>query len=157
MAPASGDQLISTLGVFKYGILPGIKTIDKVADDVVANRLSISNKDQTLDNPQVAFLNSKGFGGNNATALILSPSAVEKMLKERYSDEQLQDYAVKRQQTRKKLAEYDQAFMQGDYRVIYAFGENLVDEDSIRIEASKMTIPGYSAAIDLNMENPYAN
>ncbi len=157
LAPASGDQLISTLGVFKYGILPGIKTIDKVADDVVANRLSISNKDQTLDNPHVAFLNSKGFGGNNATALILSPSAVEKMLKERYSDEQLQDYTVKRQQTRKKLAEYDQAFMQGDYRVIYAFGENLVDEDSIRIEASKMTIPGYSAAIDLNMENPYAN
>ena len=79
------------------------------------------------------------------------------MLKERYSDEQLQDYTVKRQQTRKKLAEYDQAFMQGDYRVIYAFGENLVDEDSIQIEASKITIPGYSAAIDLNMENPYAN
>lgn len=157
LAPASGDQLISTLGVFEYGILPGIKTIDKVADDVAADRLSISNLDQTLETPQVAFLNSKGFGGNNATAVILSPSAVEKMLKERYSDEQLQNYADKRLQTRKNIAEYDQAFMQGDYRVIYAFGENLVDENAIQIDTDKITIPGYSSSINLNMENPYAS
>ena len=157
LAPASGDQLIASLGVFKYGILPGIKTIDKVADDVSADRLNISNQDQTLENPQVAFLNSKGFGGNNATATILAPSVVEKMLEERYSEEQLQDYAAKRQQTRLNAQAYDQAFMQGDYRVIYAFGENLVDENEIEIESDKITIPGYSSPIDLNIENPYAN
>ena len=156
LAPASGDQLVSTLGVFKYGILPGIKTIDKVAEDVIADRLRISPDDQKLDNVQVAFLNSKGFGGNNATAVILSPNAVEKILKERYSTQQLTKYAEKRQHTRQQSAQYNQAFMQGDYRVIYAFGENLVNEADIQINEDKIIIPGYQAAINLSMENPYA-
>ena len=34
LAGASGDQLIFTLGTFKYDILPGIKTVDKIAEDV---------------------------------------------------------------------------------------------------------------------------
>ena len=29
---------------------------------------------------QVAFINSKGFGGNNATAVVLAPSKVDAML-----------------------------------------------------------------------------
>lgn len=41
LAAASGDQLISALGTFRYGILPGIKTIDRVADDVHQQRLAI--------------------------------------------------------------------------------------------------------------------
>ncbi len=155
LAPASGDQLISTLGVFKYGIVPGIKTIDKVADDVMDERLNIAISDQRIDDPQVAFLNSKGFGGNNATAVILSPLAVENLLKTRYSNEQLSDYAVKLEKTRAQSAEYDQAFRHGDYRVIYAFGENLVDVSEIQIDTDKITIPGYDSAIDLQFKNPY--
>ena len=156
LAPASGDQLVSALGVFKYGILPGIKTIEKIADDVNNNRLDIALKDKEIDKPQVAFLNSKGFGGNNATATILSPVVVEEILKKRYSVEQLNDYTGKRTMVRQNSNEYDQAFCQGDYRVIYAFGENLVDEQGIKIDNEKMTIPGYDSAIDLKLENPYA-
>ncbi|MEH6365058.1 MAG: beta-ketoacyl synthase, partial [Pseudomonas marincola] len=44
LATASGDQVISALGTFKYGLLPGIKTIDKVADDVHQQHLSIAIK-----------------------------------------------------------------------------------------------------------------
>ena len=74
LATASADQLISALGTFKYGILPGIKTIDKVADDVHQQRLSISNRDMRQDKPlEVCFINSKGFGGNNASGVVLSP------------------------------------------------------------------------------------
>ena len=36
LATASGDQVVSALGTFRYGILPGIKTIDRVADDAPA-------------------------------------------------------------------------------------------------------------------------
>ena len=156
LAPASGDQLVSALGVFKYGVLPGIKTVEKIAADVMNDRLDIPLKDKKIDKPQVAFLNSKGFGGNNATATILSPIAVEELLMKRYSSKQLKDYALKREMSRRKTDEYDQAFCQGDYRVIYAFGENLVDEKAIKIDNEKMTIPGYDSAIDLKMVNPYA-
>jgi len=126
LGPASGDQLVASLGVFKYGVLPGIKTIDKVADDVNDARLNISITDVKLDEPKVSFLNSKGFGGNNATASILAPSVVEEMLKGRYSEEQLTAYQAKREQASANSAEYDKAFQQGDYRVIYVFGEKLI-------------------------------
>ena len=41
IAPASGDQLAASLGVFHYGVLPGIATIDEVADDVYQERLAL--------------------------------------------------------------------------------------------------------------------
>ncbi|HCB44127.1 MAG TPA: beta-ketoacyl synthase, partial [Pseudomonas sp.] len=45
LASASADQLAATLGSFKYQIIPGIKTIDQVADDVHQQRLLISTRD----------------------------------------------------------------------------------------------------------------
>ena len=39
LATASGDQVIAALGTFRHGLLPGLKTIDRVADDV--HRLSL--------------------------------------------------------------------------------------------------------------------
>jgi len=155
LTPASGDQLLSTLGIFKYGILPGIKTITKIADDVDDTRLDFPLKDTTLDNPKVAFLNSKGFGGNNATASILAPSVVEDMLKSRYSDDQLAAYQAKLEKTRQNAAEYDRAAIQGDYRVIYVFGEQMIDESEIEITSSSLKVPGFDQTIDLDIENPY--
>ena len=43
IAPASGDQLAIALGVFSHNIMPGITTIDKVADDVYTDHLDIRN------------------------------------------------------------------------------------------------------------------
>ena len=34
LAPAAGDQLTSALGTWKYGLIPGIATIDHLAEDV---------------------------------------------------------------------------------------------------------------------------
>ena len=46
IAPASGDQLAAALGCFQYGVLPAIKTIDGVADDVYHDRLSLGPEPQ---------------------------------------------------------------------------------------------------------------
>ena len=43
LAPASGDQLTSALGTWKYGFIPGIATIDHIADDVHASHLTIGS------------------------------------------------------------------------------------------------------------------
>ena len=86
MAAAGGDQLASTLGVFERGILPGIATIDEVAADVERAHLRISP--QPLQRSPLdwdaAFLNAKGFGGNNATATIASPGVAMKWLEQRH-------------------------------------------------------------------------
>lgn len=159
LSAASGEQLTAALGIFKYGLIPGIKTIDKVADDVFADRLQISTTDinrqaAPLD---VAFLNSKGFGGNNATATVLAPHVVEPMLLKRYGAEAVAAYKHKREVTRAKAQAYDMAALQGDFATIYHFGEGLIDESLITINTEQIGLPGFAQGIDLNFANRFAD
>ncbi len=158
LSAASGEQLIASLGVFKYGIIPGIKTIDKVADDVFAERLQISTRDviapQSLD---VAFLNSKGFGGNNATASIFAPHIVERMLARRYGDKAMAHYKDKREQVRAAAQTYDLAALQGDFATVYHFGEGLIDESQIKLDQEHLQLPGFAQAVDLTFANRFAD
>ncbi len=156
MAPASGDQLLNTLGVFRYGIIPGIKTIDKVADDVYGERLRISTTDidvgaGTMD---VSFINAKGFGGNNATGIVLSPQVTERMLEQRYGS-QFADYLKRREQTRAQAAKYELQADHCELAPIYRFGEDLIDEATIRISRETVSIPGYVQPVVLSDDNPY--
>lgn len=159
LSAASGEQLINSLGVFKYGLIPGIKTIDKVADDVYAERLQISTQDVERDpaSLDVAFLNSKGFGGNNATASILAPHVVEAMLRRRHGAKALAGYTDKREPVRAQAQAYDVAALKGQFETIYHFGEGMIDETLIRIDQEKLDLPGFANTIDLVFSNPYAD
>lgn len=156
LAPASGDQLINSLGVFQHGVIPGIKTIDKVAEDVASDRLAISNQDVPCkEMPEVAFLNSKGFGGNNATASILSPQRTQQMLTARYGDVAMDAYRLRNQAVVQQANDYNASVLKGDYQIRYGFGQNMVDEATIEITKTKIRVPGYGEAIDLSNENIY--
>jgi len=158
LSAASGEQLIASLGIFKYGLIPGIKTISKVADDVFADRLQISTKDECCKQPlDVAFLNSKGFGGNNATASIFAPHVVESMLARRYGDAVFTRYKNKREQVRSAASDYDLAALQGNFATIYHFGEGLIDETLIKVDREHLSLPGFAQTIDLNFTNRFAD
>lgn len=158
LSAASGEQLISSLGIFKYGLIPGIKTIDKVADDVFVDRLQISTKDESCKQPlDVAFLNSKGFGGNNATASIFAPHVVESMLQRRYGESVFADYKGRRESVRAAATAYDLAATQGNFSTIYHFGEGLIDEALIEVDQSHLALPGFVQAVDLNFTNRFAD
>ena len=134
LAPASGDQLINSLGVFNQGVLPGIKTIDAVADDVHQERLAIACEDVKLEQlPAVAFLNSKGFGGNNATACIISPDQTKTMLLKRHGKAQMQLHAERCEVTQQRADQYQQSALQGDFNVYYHFGQNMIDDEQLLI------------------------
>ncbi|WP_347330320.1 beta-ketoacyl synthase [Marinimicrobium locisalis] len=157
LSAASGEQLINTLGVFKYGFVPGIKTIDRVADDVFAERLRIpltdlDRRDKPLD---VAFLNSKGFGGNNATASVLAPRVVETMLRRRYGSDAFEAYTQRREQARANAAEYDQNATKGQFNTLYHFGEGMIDEQQIELDSHSVRLPGVAQAVDLDLPNRY--
>ncbi len=158
LSAASGEQLIASLGIFKYGIVPGIKTISKVADDVYSKRLAISTRDQIRQEPiDVAFLNSKGFGGNNATASIFAPHIVNSMLERRYGGQKYAHYKVARQQVRAAATAYDKAALKGDFSTIYHFGEGLIDESMIHMDKQQLTLPGFAQPIDLQFTNRFAD
>ena len=156
LAPASADQMISSLGVFHDEILPGIKTLDAVADDVHDERLHIPIQDLDLHGrAEVAFLNSKGFGGNNATAAVLSNSVAQAMLNKRYSSSQISAYCDKREAVLEAANAYDEACMREPMKPIYRFGEAMIDEDKIEISATELRLPGYAHAVDLDLKNPF--
>lgn len=157
LGPASGDQMASTLGVFKYGVIPGIKTLDGVAPDVYGERLSISVEDQAVgaENCDVSFLNSKGFGGNNATAPVFSPTVTKNYLRKHYSAELISAYEEKLKVTELAAESYISSADSGDFNPIYEFGKNLIDEDKIELTKDSLKIPGYSRAIDLNIKEGF--
>jgi acetoacetyl-[acyl-carrier protein] synthase len=156
LAPASGDQLVNTLGIFAQQIVPGIKTIDRVADDVLQERLHISMQDfQCEGGLDVAFLNSKGFGGNNATAVILSPEKTKSMLAKRYGKKTMLAYDASNIAVERKAQEYNQSALQGDFKVRYHFGQNMLDDKEIQLTKNTIAVPGYGAPIDFANENLY--
>ncbi|WP_346839674.1 beta-ketoacyl synthase [Microbulbifer sp. SAOS-129_SWC] len=156
VAAASGDQLITSLGMFNRGVLPGITTIDRVADDVSCANLDISLQHSERDpkSLDVAFLNSKGFGGNNATASVLAPHLVEKMLAKRHGAGALTDYRHRNEAVCEQAAGYDARASRGDLNAIYRFGQNLVDEREIKVSMAEMTLPGIPT-VSLPSENPF--
>src|SRR5690606_12915003 len=82
LASSSADQLVASLGVWKYGIIPGILTTERIADDVHQDNLQflLQHKEVGVTGMDAVLLNSKGFGGNNATASILAPHVAMRML-----------------------------------------------------------------------------
>ncbi|MFI8480318.1 beta-ketoacyl synthase [Pseudomonas sp. NPDC078700] len=159
LATASGDQVISALGTFKYGILPGIKTIDEVAEDVHQQHLSLSTKDRELGSQamDVCFINSKGFGGNNASGVLLAPHVAERMMRKRYGEAAFNAYLQRREQTRAAAAEYDRKALLGELDIIYNFGKDLIDDREIELGTERIVIPGFEQPLVFKQDDRYGD
>ncbi len=159
IAPASGDQLAVALGAFAHGILPGINTIDAVADDVHQARLRMGPEHIKVapEQLEVALLNSKGFGGNNASAVVLSPARTEAMLATRHGAEAMAVYRDKRESVSAVAQAYFERADRGDYVPIYRFGEGMIADEDISINRQAVTIKGCTNSIALPQNNPYAD
>jgi acetoacetyl-[acyl-carrier protein] synthase len=144
MAAAGGDQLASTLGVFAHGILPGIATIDEVAGDVVRERLHFSPKPlhRSPSDWDVSFLNSKGFGGNNATATVVSPGVASRWLEQRHGGEALAASRRRNEAVVESAAEWDRALTDGSAKIVYRFDHEVRSEEHVRIEDGTLHIEG---------------
>ncbi|UVE17578.1 beta-ketoacyl synthase [Pseudomonas sp. LS44] len=159
LAAASADQLMSALGSFKHGILPGIKTIDRVADDVFRRHLHISTEDQSRQETplDVCFINSKGFGGNNASGVLLAPRVVEKMLRKRHGEEAFAAYSVKREATRAAAQAYDEQALKGQFDVIYNFGNDMIDDQAIELGTEQIKVPGFSRPLVFHKDERFSD
>ena len=155
IAPASGDQLAIALGIFSHNIMPGITTIDKVADDVYSDHLDIRNSHYECADMDIAFINSKGFGGNNATATVLSPKVTIQMLAKRHGDDVMTSYAQKNMAIKAAQQTYQTQADLGQYELIYRFGDGLIDDNDIVIDEQSIQLPGFEKAITFSTTNSY--
>ena len=120
-----------------------------------AERLDIRTEHYKCDDMDIAFINSKGFGGNNATATVISPSVTMQMLSKRHGEHVMSDYAQANKSVQSAQAEYQQQADLGSYELIYRFGDGMIDENEIVITDHDMQIPGFDKAIELSTSNPY--
>lgn len=152
MAVAAGDQLTCVLGTWNKGIIPRIHSITETAEDVFDDNLNFLTKDKVED-PNFykgAFLNAKGFGGNNASALILGPDFTFSQIKKRYTKKALKDYERKLENTRKSVLEYNENASKGAYNTIYKFNHEVLEGmDDLEITKEKIKLKGYKKSINL--------
>ncbi|MFD3299586.1 beta-ketoacyl synthase [Aquipseudomonas alcaligenes] len=157
LATASGDQVIAALGTFRHGLLPGLKTIDRVADDVHRQHLSLETRDRAVADLEVCFINSKGFGGNNATGVLLAPQVVERMLCKRHGDAAFATWQAKREATRATAATYDQQALRGQFDILYNFGHDLIDDQQLQFSAEGIQVPGFAQPLLYRRDERYSD
>lgn len=159
LAPASGDQITSALGTWHEGWIPGIASIDHIAEDVFSDNLRIdpAHLEVGADAMDVALVNSKGFGGNNATGVILSPNKTRELVQARHGTEAFKRYQAKREAVLAQAEAYDGQALSEIPNPIYRFGEGVVEGQELGISADAIDIPGYLQDVDLHVENPYSN
>lgn len=155
LGSASGDQVTSTLGMWQHGLIPGIATIDEVAADVRQDNLSFSAEHRQVDAEQMTYavVNSKGFGGNNASATMLSPAVTRKMLQARYSAEEWRTWERANEAVREQQQQYDDAMIAGTVDPVYKFDHGVLQDSDVEVGADQLTLGGKVVRLDL--QSPY--
>ena len=154
---AGGDQLAVSLGVWRYGILPGIATIDHVASDVHDSHLTIqaAHHEVGTEGIDTVLLNSKGFGGNNASAVLMGPHIANQLMVKKHGAKAMQNMRLAQEIHTQAAADYDVQSMRGLSKPTYKFGHNVLTGEDLLISRNQIVIPGYAKCIDLVVDNPF--
>ena len=158
LAAAGGDQMISALGSWKNNLIPGITSTPKLAENVHKENVDFLLQNKKFEDGRFDFavLNAKGFGGNNGTCLVASPSKTMKMLKSKYPKKDIREYLSKKQKIDDQLNQCKQDILLGDIKSRYIFGEDVIDGmNDFEIEPDKITNKLSKEIFDLNSTLPY--
>ena len=142
MGPADGDELITAIGIWNHGLIPGINTTKKLADDVLTDNLDFCLKTKEVDKETVnaIYLNAKGFGGNNGSCGIVSPG----FIKSKIDKQKLKSYETKLSLTEEKRNIYFEESVNGKYELIYRFNEEILNPSKdMKISKDKISISNY--------------
>lgn len=156
---APGDQLAVSLGVWAQGLIPGIKTIDHVAEDVHRSHLRIGSEHIEVDPQQMdtAVLNAKGFGGNNASAPVFGPHVALRMLHKRHGERALAAYRQRNEAVAERAAAYDEAACAGRLEPVYKFDHNVMGGGDLDLSKRAIAVPGFGAPIALDVVSPFSD
>jgi acetoacetyl-[acyl-carrier protein] synthase len=153
MGPAAGDELMTAIGFWKHGYVPGINTTEALAEDVYKDNLDFLLKNKEIDKNSIdsIYLNAKGFGGNNASAGIISPTRAMDLAKKEFSSSDLKNYANKKEKVLESSEKYQDDCRKGEYKVIYRFNEEVLEGlDDIKISDEGIELKGFPHPIKFN-------
>ncbi len=158
LAAAGGDQMISALGSWKNNFIPGITSTPSLAENVYTENVNflLDSLEFKKNDYDFAILNAKGFGGNNGTALITSPSKTMQLIQSKYQKREIQKYKNKKEIVDNQLLENKNKILQGDIKSRYIFGENVIDGiNNFEIKSHQITNKLNNEKFDLESTLPY--
>jgi acetoacetyl-[acyl-carrier protein] synthase len=155
---AAGDQIVSSLGIWDQGIFPGVTSIDHIADDVYHDSLNIpmNHLDVGENSLDIGIINAKGFGGNNASATLLSPELTKTILGNKYGKKAFAAYEKANVPVQQASSAFKEKTLAGESDVIYQFDHNVCVDDDVQISKDKLSIAKADVDIGLEIESPYA-
>ena len=144
-AAAGGDQLVNSLSFWHHGVLPGITTLMELAEDVVTDnlRFNLDHKHIGVAAMDAVLVNTKGFGGNNATAVVSSPQQAQALLEKKVGKKKRQEVAKKQEITRGKHKQYMAQAAKGRFSLRYDFEDAVLHKGDVRITRQGVQIKGY--------------
>ena len=140
LGAAAGDQLSAMLGVWETGLMPGITTLDGIASDVATDRLEFALRTEATEAPDYTLINSKGFGGNNATAAVLGPNVTQELLKKHYGQRKLSDWQTAHESVQIRRASMESARLEGSWAPRYHFNEGVLDPEAVEVDAAQIRL-----------------
>ena len=146
MGPAGGDQLACALGIFSHGIIPGLNSTPKLADDVITENLNfcMQNEEINIQDLDAFFLNAKGFGGNNATASIYNSNFVTSLLPQIFTKNEINSYTKSLEAVKNNRLSYQNKCLSGNFDLLYRANEDLLDPASdIEISENSIRLKDY--------------
>jgi len=161
LGPAAADQITAALGVWNTGFIPGTKTIDHIADDVNDSNLDILMDHKNCGDQGSGMLgtiiNSKGFGGNNSSALILSPEKTKELMNTRHGEKAMKGYRLRNEQVVENQNSFDEVTRHNGLKAIYSFGESVMNESDIELTENSLKLSKFKNAIKFNTSNPFVD
>jgi len=151
LGAAAGDQLSAMLGVWETGFLPGITTISALADDVVSEKLSFPLATEACEKPEYALINSKGFGGNNATAAVLGPAVTHELLLRHHGRNGMKRWADQHEGVEELRRATEESRLAGSWSPTYRFNDGVVEDEDIQIERDRITVSGRVVELDADL------
>ncbi|EED34851.1 3-oxoacyl-(acyl-carrier-protein) synthase I [Luminiphilus syltensis NOR5-1B] len=135
LGAAAGDQVSATLGIWEHGYIPPINTIDSVADDVAQTHLAFTLETTELEGRDFAVVNSKGFGGNNASAALLSPDATRELVFGAHGKGAELKWQGKNETVASHRAATESTRLRGEWAPLYRFDDGVLNDGDISFDA----------------------
>jgi acetoacetyl-[acyl-carrier protein] synthase len=142
LSASSGDQLAATLGSWALGWLPGIATTRQIAGDVHDSHLDFCLEHRELDlaEQRYALVNAKGFGGNNATATLLSPLQTGDMLRARHGRGAITDWQQRAEDVEAARLERESRVLADGEKPRYRFDYGVLGDDAVTLSAEAVQV-----------------
>jgi acetoacetyl-[acyl-carrier protein] synthase len=101
------------------------------------------------------LINSKGFGGNNATAALLGPAVTEELLRRHHGQSGLKRWAKQHESVEQIRQTTEQNRLVGAWSPTYRFNDGVVEDEDIQIDSERITIAGRVVELDANLPSDW--